>query len=443
MEKKPHNATDTILDSIADGVFTVDKDWRIRSFNKAAETITGISRNEAIGQRCCDVFRASICETSCALRHTLETGTAIINKIIYIINNNGDRIPVTISTALLKDEKGNVSGGVETFRDLTTIEHLRQELKKRYSFHDIISKNARMLDMFDILPSIAESDSTVVIEGESGTGKELVARAIHDLSRRHGGPVVTINCGALPDSLLEAELFGYKKGAFTDARMDKPGRFAQANKGTIFLDEIGDVSPALQVRLLRVLQEKTYEPLGGTESVHADVRIISATNKSLEDLVAKGKFREDLYYRINVIKLHLPPLRERKEDIPLLVDHFISRLNAINNKSITDISPSTLSILMNHDYPGNIRELQNAIEHAFVIGRGPFIEPKDLPEQLVPATESLPQEARSLDELESDFIRALLRKHNGNRALVAEELGIHKTTLWRKMKRLAIVPSNT
>ncbi len=438
MDEELYKATHAILDSIADGVFTVDKDWRIRSFNKAAETITGISKDEAIGQRCCDVFRASICESSCALRHTLETGNFIVNKIIYIIGNQEERIPVTISTALLKDDDGNVIGGVETFRDLTTIEHLRQELKQRFTFHDIISKNSRMLEIFDILPSIAESDTTVVIEGESGTGKELIARAVHNLSHRCKGPIVTINCGALPDNLLEAELFGYKKGAFTDARTDKPGRFAQAEGGTIFLDEIGDVSPALQVRLLRVLEEKTYEPLGSSETLHANVRILSATNRNLKKLVADEKFREDLYYRINVIKLLLPPLRDRKEDIPLLVDHFISKLNALHNKSITDISPSTLSIIMNHDFPGNVRELQNAIEHASVVCRGPFIEPKDLPEQLAPSKLNHVHEARTLEELEADFIQALLRKHHWNKSLVAEELDIHKTTLWRKMKKLGI-----
>ncbi|MCK5125513.1 MAG: sigma 54-interacting transcriptional regulator [candidate division Zixibacteria bacterium] len=442
MEDDFKNATDTILDSIADGVFTVDKDWRIRSFNKAAETITGISREEAIGQRCCDVFRASICETSCALRHTLESGERIINKIIYIISSEGDRIPITISTAIMKDKVGKVIGGVETFRDLTTIEHLRSELKKRNTFHDIISKNPRMQEIFDILPSIAESDATVVIEGESGTGKELVARAIHDLSSRKNGPIITLNCGALPDSLLEAELFGYVKGAFTDARIDKPGRFALADGGTIFLDEIGDVSPALQVRLLRVLQEKTYEPLGSTESKTANVRVITATNKNLDEMVEKGEFREDLYYRINVIKLLLPPLRERREDIPLLVDHFISRLNSIHNKSITDLSPSTLTILMNHRFPGNVRELQNIIEHAFIISHGPFINPQDLPKKIAPEKVNPVPEASSLNELEADYIHATLRKHNWNRTKAAEELGMHKTTLWRKMKKLGISTPN-
>jgi transcriptional regulator with PAS, ATPase and Fis domain len=281
----------------------------------------------------------------------------------------------------------------------------------------------------------------VVIEGESGTGKELIARAIHDLSPRKKGPVVTINCGALPDSLLEAELFGYKKGAFTGANTDKPGRFALADGGTIFLDEIGDVSEALQVRLLRVLEEKTFEPLGGTETMKTDVRVISATNKNLEKLVADGLFRDDLYYRINVIKLHLPPLRDRREDIPLLINHFITEFNSMKSRAVADISPSALAILMNYNFPGNVRELQNIIEHAMVLCRGAIIRARDLPDELKPAEAAEKLEADSMDDLEAKFIVSILRKHNWNRAAAADELGVHKTTLWRKMKRLGINPS--
>ena len=429
------NATDTILDSIADGVFTVDDNWRITSFNRAAEDIIGIDREEAIGRRCCDIFRASICETSCALRQTMQTGKPIINKVIYIIGSDEERIPISISTALLKDKDGKVIGGVETFRDLTPIEELRRELKKRYSFQDIISKNSRMLELFDILPTVAESDSSVLIEGESGTGKELIAHAIHDLSSRNDKPIVTINCGALPDTLLEAELFGYKEGAFTDARKDKPGRFALADGGTVFLDEINDISTALQVRLLRVLQEKTYEPLGATESYKTDVRIITATNKNLERMVKSGKFREDLYYRINVIKMVLPPLRERKEDIPLLVDYFINQLNSLKDKQITDISPDVLNVLMNYDYPGNIRELKNIIEHAFVLCQESIITVSNLPSGLRPHIEDKPIESNNLAELEAKMISSMLRNNNWNRQKTAAMLGMHKTTLWRKMKK--------
>ncbi|HDS01569.1 MAG TPA: PAS domain-containing protein, partial [candidate division Zixibacteria bacterium] len=295
-----------ILDSIADGVFTIDKDWKITSFNRAAEQITSIPREEAIGQRCCDVFRASICESSCALRETFRTGEPVVNKAVFIIDASGRKIPISISAAVLRNKDGEIIGGVETFRDLSAIEELKRELEKKYSFQDIISKNSAMLKIFDILPSIAESDSTVLIEGDSGTGKELIARAIHNLSNRRDNPIVTINCGALPDTLLESELFGHKAGAFTDARRDKPGRFALAEGGTIFLDEIADTSPSLQVKLLRVIQEKVYEPLGGTESVEANVRIITASNRNLQKLVKAGRFREDLFYRINVITVELP-----------------------------------------------------------------------------------------------------------------------------------------
>jgi PAS domain S-box-containing protein len=435
---KKDETTEIILDSIADGVFTVDREWRITSFNRAAEDITSIPREEAIGQRCCDVFRASICESSCALRETFKSGVPVINKAVYIIDADGQRIPISISAAVLRDKEGNIIGGVETFRDLSDIEELKRALEKKYSFQDIVSKNSEMLKIFDILPSLAESDSTVLIEGESGTGKELIARAIHDLSNRKDKPIVTINCGALPDTLLESELFGHKAGAFTDAKKDKPGRFAQAEGGSIFLDEIADVSPALQVRLLRVIQERTYEPLGGTESVKADVRIITASNKRLEKLVKSGKFREDLFYRINVIRIQLPPLRDRKEDIPLLVEHFIDRFNKLKNKLIADISPEVLAILMNHDFPGNIRELENIIEHAFVLCRSSVITVKDLPDNLRPSEVITETQSTSLDDLEANFLTEALRKNNWNRAKTAAQLGIHKTTLWRKMKKLGI-----
>ena len=330
-------------------------------------------------------------------------------------------------------------GGVETFRDLSAIEELKKELEHRHTFRDIVSKSHEMQKLFDILPEIAQSESTVLIEGESGTGKELFARAIHSLSPRAEGPLVTVNCGALPDTLLEAELFGYKAGAFTDARQDKPGRFALAGGGTIFLDEIGDISAAMQVRLLRVLQERIYEPLGGTESIRADVRIITATNRDLGRLVKRGDFRQDLYYRINVVKLKVPPLRERKEDIPLLVDHFIDHFNRLKSKSIAGVSPDVMAVLMQHDFPGNVRELENIIEHAFVLCRGGSVQLRHLPEELRAemAAERM-DESTSLDELEARFIRETLRRNGWNRAATARELGIHKTTLWRKIKRLGI-----
>ena len=437
---KGHNATDIILNSIADGVFTVDPDWKITSFNRAAEEITGIPAEEAIGQRCCDVFHASICETNCALRETFQSGQPVVNRAIYIVDADGDRVPVSISSAVLKDKDGQVIGGVETFRDLSAIEELRRELQRKYSFYDIISKNSEMLKVFDILPTIAESDSTVLIEGESGTGKELVAQAIHSLSSRKEQPMVAVNCGALPDNLLESELFGYKAGAFTDARKDKPGRFARAEGGTIFLDEIADVSPALQARLLRVIQERTYEPLGANDPVKADVRVIVASNRNLEKLVKAGKFREDLYYRVNVIRVKLPPLRDRKEDIPLLINHFIRRFSKLKKKLVSDISPDALAILMGHDFPGNVRELENVIEHATVLCRDTVINVNDLPENLRPDKRHEVPHSASLEDLEVVYITEALRRNNWSRIKTAAELGMHKTTLWRKMNKLGITP---
>jgi len=428
---------DIILDSISDGVFTVDDEWRITSFNRAAERITGVPREEAVGQRCCEVFRASICEGECALRSTLETGKPVINKTVYVVNADGETVPMSISTAILKDEQDRMIGGVETFRDLSVVEKLRKEIESRHTFADIVSRNKKMVEIFDILPTIAESDSTVLIEGDSGTGKELVARAIHNLSLRKDQSFVTVNCGALPDTLLESELFGYRAGAFTDAKKDKPGRFAMAEGGTIFLDEIGDVSPALQARLLRVTQEKEYEPLGGTNSVKTNVRILAATNKNLEELVDSGSFRRDLYYRINVVRITLPPLAERKEDIPLLVDHFIGRFNALRGKDITGVSPQVIAVLMNHDFPGNARELENIIEHGFVLCGGNMIEVQHLPNYLASrAEEGAPSlEGSTLEEIEARLVYDALRRHSWNRAAAAAELGIHQTTLWRKLKR--------
>jgi PAS domain S-box-containing protein len=433
MRELHHNV---ILDSINEGVFTVDLDWRITSFNRAAERITGIKREEAIGQRCSEVFRASICEGDCALKKTLATGRPAVNRTVYIVDADGEQIPIKISAAVLRDEREEIVGGVETFSDLRQIEALRKELHARHSHGDIIGKSPFLRELFDLLPQIADSSSTVLIEGRSGTGKELFARAIHDLSPRRDGRFVAVNCGALPDSLLESELFGYKAGAFTDARRDKPGRFALADRGTLFLDEIGDISPAMQVRLLRVLQERVYEPLGGLEPVPTDTRIIAATNRDLSALVREGAFREDLFYRIHVIHIEVPELSRRREDIPLLVEHFIARLNRLQGRDVPGVTPDALAALMEHDYPGNVRELQNIIEQAFVLCQGGPIEARHLPDLRSPSVRS--SAAGDLRSLEREHIAAVLRRHEGNRSLAARELGINPSTLYRKIKSLAI-----
>lgn len=429
-----------ILDSIADGVFTVDKEMNITSFNRAAEDITGFSRKDAVGLPCYDVLRANVCEERCLLRQTIDTEQPVINFPVYILRADKKLIPISVTTALLKDAAGRVVGGVETFRDLTAVDQLRKVIRKQHSFEDIVSKNATMLDLFAILPQVAESNCSVLIQGDSGTGKELFARAIHNNSTRRNGPFVAVNCGALPDSLCESELFGYKAGAFTDAKKDKPGRFALAENGTLFLDEIGDVSPAVQSRLLRVLEEKVYEPLGATETCASNARVITATNRDLQQLVREGNFRDDLYFRIDIVKLSLPPLSKRKEDIPLLLDHFIDQFNHLAGKKIMGISRKAVAALMLYDWPGNVRELENAIEHAFVLCLEGMIRLHHLPARVVPQG-GLPSESRglSLREAEKRTIVQALERNQWKKIATARELEIDKNTLRRKIKRLGII----
>jgi len=441
--REPDKFFNVILNSIADGVFTTDNEGKITFMNKGAEEITGFSSKEAIGNHCFDIFRADICQSRCALKETLKTKKEIINLPATILKKGGQKVPISISTAVLKNERGQIIGGVETFRDLSAIEELKKELSQKYTLGDIISKNHLIHDIFNILPNIAESDSTVLIQGTSGTGKELFAKAIHNLSRRKAKPFIKVNCGALPDTLLESELFGYIKGAFTDAKKDKPGRFALANEGTIFLDEVGDMSPSLQVKLLRVLQEREYEPLGSTSLRKTDVRIIAATNQDLSKLVNEGKFRDDLFYRLNVVRIELPPLSQRREDIPLLIDAFVQKFNAKMGKQIIGVSDQALRLLLKYDYPGNVRELENIIEHAFVLCGGNRINVDCLPKELTMRQEEtnsfMPvKEGHPLGRAEAEVVKRTLEKHKGNRIKAAQELGISRATLWRKIKRYGL-----
>jgi len=434
--------TRLILDSIADGVFTVDQGGRITSFNRAAEQITGISREEAIGQYCHEIFRANICFDACPLKHTAKTSEGITDFEVNILNRQNQEIPISISTAILKDPQGKVIGAVETFRDLSLIAQLRKEISKGYTFQDIVSRSKVIAELFHILPDVAESEATVIIQGESGTGKELFATAIHNLSPRKKGPLIKVNCGALPETLLESELFGYKKGAFTDAKRDKPGRFKQAEGGTLFLDEVGDLNKSTQVKLLRVLEQKEYEPLGSNVTEKANVRIMAATHRDLAFLVDQGGFREDLFYRLNVMKLEIPPLRDRREDIPVLIDHFIEKLNGKTGKQIRSVSKAAMRFMLEHNYPGNVRELENIIEHAFILCKGIEIKVIHLPRYLLSsAGKDLGKESiriQRLADLEKGVIQETLEKHKGDKGRAAEELGVHRSTLWRKMKKHGI-----
>lgn len=435
----------SILESISDGVFTVNADFRITYLNRSAEEIIKISRKDAIGKLCCDVFRSSLCEGACALRRTLEQDKPIIDLSCFIIDNEGQRIPVSISTAVLRDESGAVVGGAETFRNLSVIEQLRKEIDSTRRLGDFVSHSPSMRKLFSELEAVAETGTTVLITGETGSGKELLARTIHLHSPRKNKPFVAINCGAFPETLLESELFGYKKGAFTGADRDKPGRFALAEGGTLFLDEIGEISPAMQVRLLRVLQERMYEPLGAVQSVRSNVRILAATHRDLEAMVREGKFRQDLFYRINVIRLELPPLRERREDIPFLIEHFIRRFNVSMNRNVSGISSGALKILAQMEWPGNIRELENVIERSMVFCHDSIIKVADLPDSFAEKeilTHSAPGMIRNaVNVSEYQAILEALNATGGNRRKAAKLLGIDHTTFYRKLKRLGVTLS--
>ena len=436
-------ANEIILESISEGVFTVDHNWRIMTFNRAAEEITGTPRHDAIGRYCWEVFRSNMCERACALKRTMKEGKSFVSSATYIIDSRQQQVPISVSTSPLKDEQGKILGGVETFRDHSLVEELRRELSGSFTVGDMVSRSKVMKKIFNILPQIAESDSSVLLEGDTGTGKELMANALHNLSWRKDQPFVAINCGALPDTLLESELFGYKAGAFTNADKDKPGLFQAAGKGTILLDEIGDTSAAFQVRLLRVLEEREFLPLGGVEKIKTDTRIIAATNRDLAVMVEKGEFRRDLFYRINIIRLHLPSLKERMEDIPLLCDRFIKKMNNLRGRAVSQVSMEAMALLLGHDYPGNIRELENIIEHAFVLCHEGEIGVDHLPaylhnHQKERAGDRTPM-ATNLRTSEVEVIVESLRQHGYNRLAAAKALGIHKSTLFRKLKKYNII----
>ena len=438
-----------IVNSLWEGVCAVDAEGRVTVFNPAAERLTGISASEARGADLQDMLAVEQCQCGQLLQEALTTGEELREVSTQMTDGQGRCIPVKVNVSLLEDESGRTSGAVATLRDVSAVEMLRRELRGEHTAHGIVSKNPRIKKLIDVLPQIAESESPVFIMGPTGTGKELFARAIHNLSPRSDAPFVAVNCGALPEDLFESELFGYRKGAFTGADKDKPGRFARAEGGTLFLDEIGELSSHTQVKLLRVLEEGQYEPLGGTEPVQADVRILSASNRDMSREVEQNTFRSDLYYRLNVVELDLPPLTERREDIPLLVDHFIEKFNAEKGRNIRGISQDALARLMRHSFPGNVRELENIVEHAYIMCRGDRIQEECLPPSVLTgwaepcprgneAEESEKRRGGGEDADERSRILAALERHDGHRRRTAADLGIHESTLWRKMKKYNI-----
>ena len=435
-----------ILDHIGEGVFSVDRDFRVTSFNTEAERITGIKRDDAIGRKCYEVFRASICQTGCALRQTLRTGEPLRNVRIDVLNSEMEVVPIYVSTAVIKDAAGTLVGGVEIFRDLSEVEALRRQVSGTTGFRDIVGQSPPMRRIFSILHDVAASDAPVLVSGASGTGKELIANAIHDLSPRRERPFLRVNCGALPDALLESELFGYAKGAFTDARRDKPGRFVQADGGTLFLDEVGELSPAFQVKLLRVLQEGEVQPLGSTKTLNVDVRIVAATNRDLAQAVADHAFREDLFYRLRVIPIDVPPLAARRGDVHALVEHFVKQTAQRTGKHIEGVTDAALQVLCDYDYPGNVRELKNLVERAFVFCREGLIDVKHLPDEIFSKTASAapgdvpgPAAPNASDDKACGELRRALDAHHWNRTETAKALGIGRNTLWRRMGKCGLL----
>jgi PAS domain S-box-containing protein len=424
-----------VLDAVEEGIFTVDRFARITSFNRAAQRITGHRESQVLGRSCASVLQGDLCRTTCPLRHSISSRSRVRRCEGHIQTADGRTLPIVIGTAPLETPGGTLLGGVEVFRDLSHLNALRRQIDGQCRFEDIVSRNPEMHRIFGILPMVAESSSTILLRGSSGTGKELLAKAIHQHGPRTTKPFVAVNCAALPETLLESELFGYRKGAFTDAKRDRVGRIAQAEGGTLFLDEIGDLPPKLQVKLLRFLQEKTYEPLGSSRSVRADVRVIAATHQDLEAMVREGAFRQDLYFRLNVLQIALPRLAERPEDIPLLARHFVDRFRAVTGKPIEGVSSAAISALARYDFPGNIRELENIVERAFILCDEGEIGVDVLPPNILQAGASMvAASASTLDSVETNAIAAALKRHGGNRTRAAAELGIHRTTLLRKLR---------
>ena len=424
----PH-LSQVILDSLSEGVFTVDTDWRITSFNRSAEEITGVAREEAQGQLCSEVLHSTLCENRCPIRRAMANQQPETDQRCYFVDIGGERVPISVSAATLIDDEGRVIGGVETFRDLSELDALRNALQQKSS--RLESRNFAMQQILDLVPVLAANPTSVLIYGETGTGKEVIARA--------NKPFVAINCGALPENLLESELFGYKKGAFTGADRDKPGRFSLVRDGTLFFDEIGEISPAMQVRLLRVLEEREFEPLGSSKAEPMKARIVAASHRDLAEMVKDGRFREDLYYRLVVMKLDIPPLRDRREDIPSLARVLLSRINLELDRHIGGITPEAMEMLQKHDWPGNIRQLANIIERAAVLCREDWIGIEHLPQEWLATKTPLhahqsASAAQVRQQAEAEAILATLRENGFSRQQTASKLGMHPTTLYRKIR---------
>jgi PAS domain S-box-containing protein len=430
-----------ILDNLDIGVLTVDRGGHITFFNSRAETITGFDRGDVLGKSCSVIFGKTASQDLLLFNETIADGRARSTTEGEIRTREGQAIPMRANYMALKNEDGRTVGGLATIADLSLKYQFNSEIKGRYTFYDMVGKDPAIQKIFEIVPVVASSDATILIEGPTGTGKDVLAKVIHNASGRLKKPLVKVNCAALPDNLLESEMFGYVKGAFTGAEKDKPGRFQEADGGTIFLDEIGDLPLSLQAKLLRVLEDKEFYPLGSRKTTKVDVRIISATNQNLEQLVAEKRFREDLFYRLNVMRLDLPPLKARRGDIPLLISHILKRLSATRDTIAEKFSNDAMEVLLNYDYPGNIRELENIIEHSLIVCQDKIIERNHLPLSLQGgiAPRLSKEKKQPLDReialSEKTLILDTLKKANWNKGKAAAALNINRTTLWRKMKK--------
>ncbi|MGB3941542.1 MAG: sigma 54-interacting transcriptional regulator [Candidatus Manganitrophaceae bacterium] len=437
----------TILDSMSEGVFAVNIDKKIVYANRALKRILF---HDDGAKEDLDVIQTLLGESVFAPKHVALLDRLMFNREpvshyeTVLRDIHGTPIPVHIHIDLLIDASGEAIGAVEIVRSLApSLSEPGEKQPRSGGFRSIIGKSKKLLEVLDLVASASASNVTVLLEGESGTGKELIARAIHQVGPRREKPFIAVNCASLPEEMIESELFGHMKGAFTTAIYDRPGRFELANQGSLFLDEIGDMSPAAQAKVLRVLQEQEFERVGGTKTIRVDVRIIAATNKDLVERVRAGEFREDLYYRIRVFPIRVPPLRERKDDIFPLIKHFMAKFSKETGKQITHIAPAALEYLLSYDYPGNIRELENMIEHAFVTSPGPTLSIEHLPKPvgaLSKETQPLTTGAGTLANQEKTLVLKALEKADWNQAKAAAELGISRSTLWRRLKEFGIKP---
>jgi PAS domain S-box-containing protein len=439
-----------VFETMRDGLMVLDNDGYIQLFNRAAEEITGYKKEEVIGKKCtlfdCDACVVLNESGSKNDSHLVKFG-AIYNKECTIRSGDGRSVRLLKNTVVVRDNEGAIIGTVESMTDITSfykkemeLQDIKQELRQEYWFMGLLGKSVPMQRLYEHIRNASQSEAPALICGESGAGKNLVAHALHKLSRRKEGPFIQMNCASLNEQLLESELFGHKKGSFTGAVSDRMGRFEASDNGTIILDEIGDMPITMQVKLLRVLEEKVVERVGDHQPIPVDIRLVSATNKDLNSLMHAGTFREDLLYRINSIIIKVPPLRERREDIPLIAFHYLKKISAANNKEIRSISPPAMKIMVNFPWPGNVRRLINALEHSAVTCKTDTIEVSDLPDYIV--HEKIPiisnNHENSGGQSERDRISSVLTQCSGNKTLAAKQLGISRVTLWKKIKSMGI-----